>query len=159
MRIVKAYPPNYKQIVAALGQKSITTIYCYGDTIYSPSGVGLSQALIAHEQVHSDQQARYTGGVSQWWTDYLAHPAFRLAQEIPAHKAEYYELLKIGNRHERRAALKQLATRLSGPLYGSLISRQEAENELRVGTLFPAIPEAWLGELKEVRLLATQPLT
>lgn len=131
MKIVKSYPPNWSEIRAAF--KSATqpgVIFCYGDTIYNPSGDELSDALLAHEAVHSHQQGNDPAG---WWSRYIKDPPFRFEQELLAHQAEYRSLARDGSRHVRRSVLKQLSVRLAGPLYGQCISRKRAAELLLRG--------------------------
>lgn len=124
MKIIKAYPPNWLDIRAAF-KESIRpgAIFCYGDTIYNPIGAKLSDALIAHEEVHSRQQGDDPRG---WWFRYIGDPQFRFEQELEAHRAEYRVAAHDSSRQVRRSILKQLASRLAGPLYGRCVSRDRA---------------------------------
>lgn len=138
MKIIKAYPPNYKQIRAAFPVKGVPGIlYAFGDRIYNPSGANVGTHLIEHEKVHHAQQTNVVINPPSaltlerqalaWWHQYIHDPAFRLAQEIPAHRAEWKELKAIAPMGENRELyLYLMAKRLSGPLYGNLISLAEA---------------------------------
>ena len=57
MKVVDGYPPNWDKIKAAFDPRP-GTMFCYGDRVYYPgeAGRGISEALHAHEQVHSVQQ-------------------------------------------------------------------------------------------------------
>lgn len=139
MIIRQAYPPNYWAIKTAfpwiVGRPGV--IFCYGDTIYSPSGKGVHPALIAHESVHAEQQKKF--GVEAWWNCYLISPTFRFDEEVPAHIAELQWWAKAGMpRNARRAALVGIASRLSGPLYGKLISKEKAKVMLRAALTSPS---------------------
>ena|SRR5580765_998954 len=112
MRVVWLYPPNFRKIQEKFKVRGTGVIFTFGKTIYNPDRVILSKALHAHEEVHMYQQG---DDPWTWWEHYMEDPAFRLSQEIPAHKAEY--LAKVGTDE-----LYNIATRLSGPLYGNLIS-------------------------------------
>lgn len=139
MKVVKAFPPNYAAINAAFGVRGRAVIFCYGDRIYNPAGVAVGPDLVAHETVHSERQEKFAGGVEGWWRDYIADPAFRLAEEIPAHIAEFrYWLAGAGaDRPVRgfRSAAEfhrlQIAQRLAGPLYGRLVSLGDAKSLLQ----------------------------
>jgi len=131
MQIVKSYPPNIADIRAVL-PVTANNIFCYGDTIYSPSTDNLSGALLAHEAVHQKQQG---DNPHAWWQKFLADPKFRLEQELPAHQAEYrYMMSHTINRTERRRVkkhgLKALARRLAHPMYGGIISQAEAARRI-----------------------------
>ncbi len=104
-------------------------IYAWGTTIYNPSNFDIPPQLMAHEAVHGQRQGSDIVG---WWRRYIDDVAFRLAEEIPAHRAEYLAL--VGgqpNRQQRRQALKKTAKRLAAPLYGMAISRARAAVILR----------------------------
>ncbi len=138
MKVIKAFPPNYQAINDAFNVRGRGVIFCYGDRIYNPAGVAVGPDLIAHESVHADRQKAFAGGVDAWWKAYIADPAFRLAEEIPAHVAEfkYWQRQPGADRPVkgyRTAAdfhLVTIALRLAGPLYGRLISLTEAKSLL-----------------------------
>jgi len=99
--------------------------FCYGNSIYNPSGLPLPVELIAHECIHSLQQRDI--GVEKWWDRYLAAKDFRLEQELEAHRVEYEKYaLDHPARPFRRRYLAMCAGRLSGPLYGHMIRKDEA---------------------------------
>jgi hypothetical protein len=125
LQVVKGLPPNIDQIRATLpGADLRTALFCYGNVVYSVQGGKLSAPLRAHEAVHSVRQGSDPAG---WWRKYLADPEFRLAEEVPAHQAEYTEFCKNEMRDKARFSfLVNCAQRLSGPLYGSLITFTEA---------------------------------
>lgn len=124
MKILRTYPPNYRQILAAFPEaKAPGVIFCYGDTIHNPTGPSLTRALLAHEAVHGERQVAM--GPAQWWDRYIKEPQFRFDEEFPAHVAEFKAFR--GNRGTSRAGhLHQIATRLSGPLYGGIVGYAEA---------------------------------
>ncbi len=105
--------------------------------IYNPTGIHISQALREHEGVHGDRQVAYKGvegatvdGVEGWWQEYCLSPQFRLREEFLAHVAEVMYFNATHARHLRRAYLVRVAGRLSGPLYGNLISFAKAKYNL-----------------------------
>lgn len=127
MRVVRQRPPLWDEISkafpAAVHRPGI--MFCWGNEVYMPLGGELTDALAAHERIHSIQQGNDPEG---WWLQYIADPKFRLEQEIPAHQAEYNTLCDGGvGRAERRRYAMALAKRLSSPIYGSLITRAEAK--------------------------------
>lgn len=132
MRIVKAFPPNYRAINDAFKVRGRDVMFAYGDAIYNPMGTPISLALQAHEAVHGKRQA---GDPATWWERYIADPKFRLDEEIPAHQAEYRwhaqdagaSLPVKGFRSMLDYQHLQIALRLSGSLYGRLISLSDAK--------------------------------
>lgn len=137
MRIIRAFPPLYTEIAAHFPIKGRTGIlFAWGDRIYNPSGVKLQPWIIEHEKVHGLRQLSDTSlptpedSVRKWWTQYIQSPQFRIQEEVPAHQAEWEAFSSQGAmRHEDQAHyLEAMIDRLSGPLYGSLVSKQEAEN-------------------------------
>lgn len=113
MKVLTLFPPNYREVNAAFNIRGKGVIFAWGDTIYNPSRVKIPPELIAHETVHG---LRQNGDPAGWWKRYIADPAFRLDEEIPAHQAEY----RVSGK------LDAIAARLSGPLYGNLISLDKA---------------------------------
>lgn len=136
MKIVHGWPPNLGQILAVFPGLPRGVIFTYGDEVYIPEGGFLTRELVAHEGVHVAQQARYEGGPAAWWTMYLADTRFRLEQELEAHRAEYREFLKEDpppSRPRRRRLLKLVARRLAGPLYGNLVTLEQAKELIAHG--------------------------
>lgn len=121
MKIIKGYPPNYKEIRGVLpAAREPGVLFCYGDCIYNPSGEKIPPWLIKHEEVHERQQAA-VGGPEAWWRMYLTDPAFRYAQELEAHVVEwaaYKDKAPFPTRKERERYLEAIARRLSSRLYG-----------------------------------------
>ena len=132
MRIAEDYPPNFDEIAARFPEaKRKGVIFSFGDTIYNPSGIFISRALFAHETMHGLRQG---DDVTGWWRRYMDDGAFRLAEEIPAHQAEYrFAMLDAPNRNERRWMEKAIAARLAGPMYGRMIGGAEARRIIKVG--------------------------
>jgi len=130
--IVNDWPPNIDAIRRFL-PVTRNNIFAYDGKIYSPGSKTLPPELIAHEQVHFEQQSRI--GVLNWWDNFLIDKKFRLAQEIPAHQAEYRHMLENApSRQVRRRVkthgLKMLAKRLSDPMYGGIITMAEAKRRI-----------------------------
>ena len=125
--IVSGRPPNFNKIISVFpaGSKS-NTIFAYSPFIYVSGKPKLSPALNVHENVHISRQESYTGGAEAWWDRYLVDKNFRLEEELLAHCAEYEYLIQFGSRDERRSALKNVAARLSGPLYNLGLSPKHA---------------------------------
>lgn len=133
MNIAHTFPPNYDQIVAAIPgvAKRSSIIFTYGDTIYVPSRAKLPDHLIAHEEVHSAEQARI--GVDTWWFKYLESPRFRLEQELMAYQAQYKVLLHKHPRHIRNIVLLKISDDLAGAMYGNIVNKQEARKLITGG--------------------------
>lgn len=132
MTLLEGYPPNIAKIEAVFGDVvwAKGVVFAYGDAVYNPGGVELDEPLRAHEQVHCEQQSTWSSPEA-WWDLYLANPSFRLDQEMTAHRAEYQAFCRITRSREYRATrLRQIAGRLSGPLYGKLITYDEAKRAI-----------------------------
>lgn len=115
MKIVEKYPPNIRAIKSMFALP-VGVVFAYGDTIYNPSGEKLSEAIIAHEEVHQGQQGEDVKG---WWERYLVDAHFRFHQELQAHRKEYQVMLAHApSRNFRRLALSHIAHKLSAPMYG-----------------------------------------
>jgi hypothetical protein len=122
MKVVTDYPPNI-EFIRQHFELDGNEIFTYGDTVYSPTGP-ISVWLIAHEKVHCRQQGADPDG---WWQRYVDDIQFRFEQELQAHRAEYKCVIKhIKDINVRRKLLYAISRRLSSPLYGSLVSHQEA---------------------------------
>ena len=130
MTIVCGFPPNFDAIAAAFPMDKFTrAIFCYGSTIYNPSGGAISEALVEHEAVHEAQQG---SSINEWWRAYIVDPAFRLAQEIPAHQREYEVFCETArDRVARRLYLSNISRRLASPLYGNLITLDRARTLIK----------------------------
>jgi len=114
MKIVVDRPPNYDDIVRVFPRAADKgVIFAYGDTVYCPSGPVFTPWLLAHEEVHSEQQGKE---VEAWWRAYLTQPEYRYAQELYAHAAEL-RAQATRNRNEWFRALHRTAHRLIADLY------------------------------------------
>ena len=140
MRIISGYPPNIDEIDAAFRVKGQKIIYAYGDRIYAANGATVGPEKVAHEAVHCARQLKFGMSadpelrVRGWWGLYISSPAFRLAEEIPAHIAEYVAITaREDNRASRRRAPVIVASQLASPLYGRLISCSEAKRVILAG--------------------------
>lgn len=144
IEIIEDWPPNIEKIRAVL-PVTRRNIFAYDGVIYSPGGPELPPWLIAHEEVHFDQQwgmsmsADENGEpmncVDVWWDLFLKNPKFRLMQEMPAHQVEWLVWNQSGNRsrNQRRVTLKHMAGRLASPMYGNIISVKDAKREISRG--------------------------
>lgn len=137
IKVVTDWPPNIKAIKAVLPVTE-NNIFAYGQTIYNPGGGRLSRELVAHEQVHFEQQATFIkpwwsrNGVESWWRKFLKDPEFRLSQELAAHRVEYAEFCHNNRDRNRRGQyLRMIAQRLAAPMYGGLITAAEAAKAIR----------------------------
>ena len=124
MRDVFEYPPMFDLIDAKFRVAGRPIIFSWGGIIYNPQRIEVTPALRAHEAVHG---ARQGDDIRGWWRRYIDDPVFRLVEEIPAHRAEYQQLLaECDNRRARRLYLKQMAKRLASPLYGNVTTVAKA---------------------------------
>lgn len=123
MKIVHARPPMFDEIHAVFPMASKPgVIFTWGSTIYVPDGSYVSPQLRAHEGVHYQRQTDDTAKIEAWWQRYLIDVEFRLAEEVPAHRAEYFNFCATNaDRNRRSRVLHTIADRLAGPLYGGLL--------------------------------------
>lgn len=120
MKIKVERPPMFEQISRTFPQAlRPNVLFCWGDTIYNPSGIEIPDYLIAHETVHRGQQG---DDPIDWWQHYLFDEGFRFDQELPAHIKEYQQFCVGQPRPTRRIYLRVVAERLSGPLYNNMLS-------------------------------------
>lgn len=96
------------------------TIMVWGDTIYTE--YALPPHLLEHEKVHIRQQKDKLRGLI-WWFRFTVSKKFRLEQEIEAFKVQYKTL-------GGKDSLYNIAMHLSGPLYGNMISFDEATKRI-----------------------------
>lgn len=123
-------PPNFNAIVEVFPNAvNRGVIFAYAPYIYVPSGNKLPPQLIAHEEVHIRRQEKQ--GVENWWFAYLTDPAFRYEEELLAHRAEWEKLTEGANRQVKRAALKEIAKKLAAPLYNKMVTRAQAEEDIK----------------------------
>ena len=136
MKIIYERPPNYQDIIAIFPTaKKAGVLFTYGDVIYSPTKQLIPKSLIAHEEVHSARQLKWSS-IELWWNSYLTNKAFRYEEELLAHQAEYQAI--IGNRKFRKYQYKQIAKRLSSPLYGSMVSYDKALHSISANVTTPS---------------------
>lgn len=130
MRVLFENPPLFDEIDAAFKVAGKPIIFCWGRLIYNPQRIDVSPSLHAHEVVHATQQMQ-RGGPEAWWGRYIAEPAFRLEQEIPAHRQEYIVACLRRRRLSIEEILDRIAGKLAAPLYGNLVTLDEARRLLR----------------------------
>ncbi len=127
MKILSEQPPKHilEMILKAGMQPTQNTVYTYGDTIFVPHGhTDLENHLIHHEEVHMKQQG---SNPDAWWSRYMTDIYFRIEQEVEAYGAQYAFLCKIvKDRNRRNMIALDLARILSSPIYGSVITREDA---------------------------------
>lgn len=148
MRIIIDWPPNFDLIALALPEAAREHIYCYGDTIFNPSGKHIPIDQQFHEFIHMKQQLEIEGDADLWWNKYLTDAQFRLEQETVAYGEQYlYAKGKIlaadatasaegkklggGKNNLLKWIRENMAQALSGETYGSLISFARAEAAIR----------------------------
>jgi len=123
-------PPNYDQFRQFFpGFEEFKPVFCYGSTIYNPFDQEITPDLVHHEEVHSKQQGK---NPEFWYSRYFREPHFRLDQEVEAYRAQYAFVNKrVVDRELKAWFLNRLASSLSSPLYGNLVSHQEAWKLIR----------------------------
>lgn len=130
MRVIVAYPPMFEEIAAAFPTaRKPGVIFSWGETLYNPSGRDIKPQLMAHEAVHSQRQGTTDASIREWWKAYINDPAFRLEEELLAHRAEFRAMrASTKDRNARERELDEIARRLASPLYGALLSYRQARH-------------------------------
>ena len=113
-QVIVARPPNFDAILKVFpNAKDEGVMFAWAGTIFSPDSEYVPPQLIAHEEVHFEQQAN-VGGPEKWWDSYLASPEFRMQQELKAHVVEYAVFVETTRSRARlRSYLDAVAKRLS----------------------------------------------
>lgn len=127
MKISFDLPPMWEYINARFKVAGQRVIFTFGDTIYNPARINITKELHAHEQIHCDRQLATPTGPAGWWAAYIYDPRFILAEEIPAHQAEFQAYCKrhrgAGSQRLMRIAI---ANKLCSKLYGRLVTHDQA---------------------------------
>lgn len=128
MEILIAKPPIWDACDEAF-ELDGREIFCYGNIIYNPSGGRIPKCLMEHEKVHRGQQG---DDPEVWWIMYIDDPAFRLNQELEAHKKEF-RVFRLMNHcgKDRVAYLEMIAERLASPMYGNMITKEAAMQRIK----------------------------
>ena len=127
MKVAITTPPNIDEINKVLTVDLAKTIFTYGDCIFNPSNLPLTQDLIIHEMQHAKQQAQNETVAKLWWMRYLTDPWFRVTQEAEAYGAQYrYICTQVKDPNQQLKYRMELAGHLSSAMYGNAISKSEA---------------------------------
>lgn len=124
MKTKYGHPPNYEEICHYIPavRKQPNVIFTYGDVIYVPQrGRPLPYHLMVHETTHRYQHEE-AGGPELWWSRYLRDKEFRLDQEVKCYRRQWGAMTS----RERQEHLHGIAKDLSGPMYGNLVTYEEA---------------------------------
>ena len=107
MKIVKSFPPNYRDVCKHFNVKgNPNVIFTYGDTLYSPIGNHITPDLMIHEETHCKQQTEM--GAEEWWNKYFVDAKFRFKQELEAYRNQYKYAVENYCRAERRRLLERI---------------------------------------------------
>lgn len=133
MEIINDYPPNWEKIKKIFPVDNAEVVMAYNGNIYNPFKLPLRDDLIFHEMVHIDQQDRAKEKgitIDQWWERYANNKESRIELEAQAYGKQIQFIRK--NQGEKRAvqALTAFSNYLSGPIYGSVITRPNAFKKL-----------------------------
>ena len=133
MDVQYTLPPNFQAIVDRFGPPVTKpgVLFTYGNVIYYPGGRRrgpISDAIMAHEAVHARRQGDDPAG---WWQRYLTEKSFRYTEELVAHQVEYLVASEGVGRQIRRRALALIAHRLSSPLYGRMVTLDQAREAIK----------------------------
>jgi hypothetical protein len=128
MKTVTSFPPNYDLIRVAFPGLPPHTRFCYGDTIYNPSGEPIPADIEYHESIHSKRQGSMP---DLWWNRYLTEPSFRLEEELLAYRAQYQYARNAGVRGAMLDWLLDALARALSTGYGLELSHGEARCSIK----------------------------
>lgn len=126
MKISHEKPPIYDRLVDVFGiDWNDGIVITYGDTLHTREGNNIPKDLVIHEKTHTRQQAAI--GLEEWWNNYVASRDFRIQQEVEAYRNQWQFLKSIEKDREKLFHKRlRLVRDLSGPIYGYVVSEQEA---------------------------------
>lgn len=104
-------------------------VITFGLNIYSL--VPLSPDLFRHELTHCYQQGFSRIKATIWWIRYILDKKFRYYQEVEAYRNQYYYAQRHYKRERAFRVLRQIASDLSGPIYGNLVSQEQAMKDIK----------------------------
>lgn len=121
-------PPNWNEIRDHFPVEWGDVICTYGENIYTARPISMFK--IVHESVHVKQQTDMDK--DEWWNNYFEDPQFRLKQELEAYRAEIKEIKKkVKDREIRYKMIRDVILDVSSPMYGGIISYEEAKKLLQ----------------------------
>lgn len=135
VKILNEKPPEWiwKEAEKCFAFDPHHTIFTFGNSIFNPGGHTLSPDIIHHELVHVRQQKGSSKDATLWWKKYFKDTTFRLEQEIEAYSAQYRFFCKYKkDRNLQSKFLMIVASHLSSPMYGDIISLQEAMKKIKI---------------------------
>lgn len=106
----------------------------FGKKIYVKNEI--SGNFLEHESTHVRQHkySRFIGTI--WWIRYILSKKFRYGQELEAYRNQYRFLMKERQGgHYKATVLKAIASDLSGPLYGSIATYEQAVKDITHGAI------------------------
>jgi hypothetical protein len=107
-------------------------VFTYGDTVYNPNNIPISDDLKMHELTHADQQGHNDKDAKKWWEKYFTDPQFRFLQELEAYQNQYRFFCGVIHDRNRRAKfLMKIAGDLSSALYGDICTQSQAMEMIR----------------------------
>lgn len=120
-------PPVHAEIMRQFQVNVATTLFTFGDVLHNPAGLEIPEDYIKHEEVHAGQHGHNPEGAGRWWARYFQDQWFRIDQEARAYAAQYdwwcANNKRWGkDRNARSKKLRELATSLSSPMYGSVVN-------------------------------------
>ena len=140
MKIIYGDPPIYADAVRRFGPLRPDVLFAWGDVIYTRQiRHEIDLGLVRHEETHSKQQRKF-GGPAAWWTRYLDDAEFRRDEEVEAYRAQLRFYIDKGlPRKVIRMAQLAISKELSGPMYGRVMSRQDAMQALTLPESSPKL--------------------
>ena len=88
--------------------------------------------LVVHESVHLEQQGGLFGAI-KWWFKYVLSKKFRYSQELEAYQVQvkWFDDTQKAGLKKRYLYRKEIARMLASPMYGNMVSEDEAFLQLK----------------------------
>lgn len=131
MKISRNKPPHFWIMEKVFKCDWERTAFAFGDTIYSKHM--LPDHLIAHEWTHLKQQCHSVVVAWGWLLLYLLSKKFRYAMELEAYRNQWHYFRQHYSFRERDPFIRKIASDLSSPLYGNIVSFSGAIRAIKYG--------------------------
>lgn len=129
MKIIHGFPPNFAVLNQHFKIRGKPVFISYGEILYVPMKTKVPPEILEHEKVHGLRQRMM--GVQAWWKEYIDDSHFRYKEELMGHRAEAKWLHDHGVNAE--IAIDEVARRLSGSLYGNMVTFDAAKRDILEG--------------------------
>lgn len=135
MKISLEKPPIFEEASKLFGVTESDIIwFTWGDTIFAPCKKMPPDFILVHEETHAEQQGHSEEGAKLWWERFFSDPDFRAAQEAEAYGMQFKWMRaqkQYRDRNVQAKILHEIASNLSGKIYGKCVNYQDAKKIVR----------------------------